>query len=173
MDVTIGKILKPVGLRGELRVLPLTDFPDRFKTRDAVTVVTKEGRSLPCRIRNTRSDHRFVYITFHGHDSCDAVESFRDGSIQIPETERMPLPDGSFYRDQIEGLAVYQEDGRMLGQVASIFETGSNDVYVVQARERGKEYLIPALASIVKEINVVAGRMTVRTLSEWMSPDAV
>jgi 16S rRNA processing protein RimM len=173
MAVTIGKILKPVGLRGELRVLPLTDFPERFKAQDAVTVITKEGHTLSCRIQNARRAHPFVYLTFHEYDSCDAVEFFRDGAIQIPETERMPLPDGSFYRDQIEGLTVYQEDGRILGQVSSIFETGSNDVYVVREREQGKEYLIPALASIVKEINVAAGRMTIRPLSEWMADGAV
>ncbi len=180
-DVTIGKILKPVGLRGELRVLPFTDFPERFKTLDRVTVVTKEGTALSYRIRSTRRDHRFVYIAFHEHDSCDAVDALRGGLIQIPEAERMPLPEGSFYRDQIEGLHVYEENGRMLGRIDAIFETGSNDVYVVRAPEQGpkqeketrKEYLIPALTTVVKAVDLSAGRIIIRPLSEWMDEDAV
>ncbi len=177
MDVTIGKIIRPVGLRGELRVLPLTDFPERFSVSEAVTVITKEAERLSCCIRSVRHDHRFVYLAFAGYDSRDAVDPLRESSIRITDAERMPLAEGRFYQDQIEGLQVYQEDGRMLGRVNAILETGSNDVYVVHAPKSGegpgKEYLIPALAAVVKEVNLAQGRMTIRCLSEWVEDDAV
>ncbi len=74
----------------------------------------------------------------------------------------MPLPEGSYYQFEIIGLNVYLENGARLGRIESIMETGSNDIYVV--KEEGKEFLIPALASVVIEINLPERRMTIRPM---------
>ena len=82
--------------------------------------------------------------------------------IQIPEEDRIALPEGSYYQFEIKGLDVYLEGGRFLGKVTDILRTGANDVYVVGQGE--KEYLIPALRSVVKEINLSEKRMTLHPM---------
>ena len=162
MSITIGTILKTVGLQGELKISPLTHSPQRFNQLQEVTIETKEGRSQTYRIKRVRYALPFVYMMLAGLSSIEAAQELAGGSILIPEEERMPLPKGSYYHFEIEGLDVFLENGTRLGKLDHIFETGSNDVYVVKQDE--KEYLIPALASVVKEVNLQEGRMTIRPL---------
>ncbi|MBI3803303.1 MAG: 16S rRNA processing protein RimM [Nitrospirae bacterium] len=160
MSITIGTILKPVGLRGELKIALLTDFPERFEKCRDVTIKTKEGESQPVEIESVRYLSPFVYLRLKGHASLEDVEPLVGGSILIPDQERMPLPEGSYYHFEIEGLDVFLEDGTPLGTVERILQTGSNDVY--QVRHGEKEYLIPALLSIVREIDLPKKRMVIR-----------
>lgn len=149
--IAIGKILKPVGLRGEVKVLLLTDFPDRFKLLQEVIVQTRE-ESQQLHIDHVRYGPPFVYITFTGFSSVTEVDPLIGGLIQIPEEERVPLPEGSYYQFELQGMDVYLEEGTFLGKVDQIFQTGSNDVFVVKSGER--EYLIPALHTVVKKIDI-------------------
>lgn len=162
MSITIGTILKSVGLRGELKVSPLTHFPRRFNQLRDITIQTKQGQSQAYRIERVRYASPFVYIKLAGLSSLEEAQSLAGGTLLIPEEERLPLPEGSYYHFEIEGLDVYLENGTRLGKIESILETGSNDIYIV--KEEGKEFLIPALASIVKEINLPEGRMTIRPM---------
>lgn len=160
--ITIGTIIKPIGLRGEVKISPLTDFPERFAELQEVIVQAKGGEKHRCRVERVRYGPPFVYITFSGFSSLESVVFLIGGSIQIPAAERVSLPEGSYYHFEIEGLAVYLEGGAFLGRVDRIFQTGSNDVYVV--KEGDREYLIPALSSVVKEISLAENRMTIRPM---------
>jgi 16S rRNA processing protein RimM len=159
--ITIGKILKPVGLRGEVKVLLLTDFPDRFKALREVIVQTKSERQQ-YQIDHVRYGAPFVYITFAGFSSADQVDILIGGLIQIPEEQRVPLPEGSYYQFELQDIDVYLEDGTFLGKVNQILQTGSNDVFVVKSDTR--EYLIPALHTIVKEIDISKKRMMIHPM---------
>lgn len=162
MSITIGTILKSVGLLGELKVSPLTHFPRRFNQLRDITVQTKGGESQTYRIEKVRYASPFVYLKLAGLSSLEEAQLLAGGSILIPEEERMPLPEGSYYHFEIVGLDVFLENGTRLGKIASVMETGSNDIYVV--KEEGKEFLIPALSSVVKEINLSERRMTIRPM---------
>ncbi|TAK05502.1 MAG: 16S rRNA processing protein RimM [Candidatus Manganitrophaceae bacterium] len=162
MSITIGTILKTVGLQGELKVSPLTHSPQRFDRLQDVTIKTKEGQPQQYRIERVRYAFPFVYIKLAGISSLEEAQLLAGGALLIPDEERMPLPKGSYYHFEIEGLDVFLENGTRLGKLEQILETGSNDVYVV--KQDGKEYLIPALASVVKEINLKEGRMIIRPL---------
>ncbi len=162
MSITIGTILKSVGLQGELKVSPLTHFPQRFSRLQDITIKTKDGQVKLYDIEHVRYAHPFVYIRLAGLSSLEDAQPLAGGSILIPEKERMPLPEGSYYHFEIEGLDVYLENGSRLGKLDHILETGSNDVYVV--KQDGKEFLIPALASIVTEINLKENRMIIRPI---------
>lgn len=162
MSIAIGTILKSVGLRGELKVSPLTHFPRRFNQLREVTIQTKEGQSQIYRIEQVRYASPFIYLKLAGLSSLEEARPLAGGSVLIPEEDRIPLPEGSYYHFEIEGLDVFLENGTRLGKIASIMETGSNDIYVVKAE--GKEYLIPALSSVVKEINLPERRMTIRPM---------
>jgi 16S rRNA processing protein RimM len=162
MSIAIGTILKSVGLRGELKVSPLTHSPRRFSRLRDITIQTKEGQLQRYRIEQVRYASPFVYVKLADLSSPEEAQALAGGSILIPEEDRLPLPEGSYYHFEIEGLDVYLEDGTRLGKIESVLETGSNDIYVV--KEAGKEFLIPALASVVKEINLPERRMTIRPI---------
>lgn len=157
--IAVGSILRPVGLRGEVKVSLLTDFPERFKDLSDVIVETKGGEAQRYRIDHVRYALPFVYVTFAGLSSIEQVSGLAGGLIQIPEEDRVPLPEGNYYHFELEGLDAYLEDGAYLGKVEQIFKTGSNDVFVVRNGER--EYLIPALHTVVKEIDLSKKRMVI------------
>jgi 16S rRNA processing protein RimM len=160
--IAIGRIIKPVGLAGEVKVWPLTDFPERFQSLPQVRVTTAEG-DRAYQVSATRQVGPLVYLRFSGIDCVEQADPLRGGLIQIPEKERLPLPEGSYYQYEIVGLEVFTDEGKRLGQIGNILETGSNDVYVVRG-EAGEEYYLPALATVVQKIDLVARQMIIRPM---------
>lgn len=150
----VGLVAGPLGLRGELKVEVLTDFPQRLKPGALVFLA-----GAPYRIERSRASGQRVILKLSGIETRDQAEALRGLYLEVPESALTPLPEGQFYQHQIIGLEVRTTGGMALGHVAEILRTGSNDVYV--ARREGKELLIPAIADVVKEIDVAAGRMTI------------
>ncbi len=157
--ITIGKILGPVGLRGEVKVFALTDFPNRFDRLTEVIVETRDGQHQAIRIGRVRYGPRYVYATFSGLTSIEKVDFLRGAFIQIPEEDRLPLPEGSYYQSELIGLDVYLEDGSSIGTLEEIYETGSNDIYAVRSGKH--EVLIPALRKFVTSVDLEQKRMVI------------
>lgn len=155
----IGRILAPRGLRGEVKVEILTDFPDRFALLDTVYLGEEH---TPYTLEQVRRQKQLVLLKFAGLDTREAVEELRGLYVQIPIAQAMPLGPGEYYEHQILGLEVWTEQGRFLGRISEILVTGSNDVYVVS--DGGKELLLPALRDVVREVDLGQGRMLVRLL---------
>lgn len=155
--ISIGKILAPHGVKGEVKVLPLTDFPERFSQRDRVWV---DRKSTFLEIEGVRQQNRFLLIKLAGINDRDEAENLKNALIQVPEEEVVPLPSGHYYHFQIVGLKVYDIRGNFLGVINDILETGANDIYLVPRPDK-KDLLIPALKTVVLEINPASGRMTV------------
>lgn len=151
--LTIGKIIKSQGIQGEVKVLPLTDFPERFDLLSQVKVVLSDSRILSLAIEKVRYDKSFVYLKFKNYTSRDQVESLREGLLQIERSEAVELPEGSYLHFDIIGLSVYTEEGQEVGIITDILSTGSNDVYLVKSSE-DQEYLIPATTEVIKEIDL-------------------
>ncbi len=157
--VAIGKILKPVGLKGELKVKLLTDFPERFEALPEVSIKTQEGQTERCQISRMRYGPPFIYLMFEGLSSREAVAHLQGGVLQIPQSERVSLPEGGYFRSDFVGMAVFLKNEDCIGKIESIIETGSNDVFVVKDGER--ENLIPALRTIIMNIDFKKKRMTI------------
>jgi 16S rRNA processing protein RimM len=160
--VAIGRIRAPRGLVGELKVEPLTDFPDRFAPGETVWV---RGRRLV--VEGARWHHKDLLLKLEGIDRPEDADDLRGCPLEVPESELRPLADGQFYRFQVVGLRVYDREGHALGEVVEVLPTGSNDVYVVRG-ELG-ELLVPAIDDVVKEVDIGGGRMVVE-LMEGMLP---
>lgn len=157
--IAIGEIIKAQGVRGELKVIPLTDNLKRFGEIRRVYFKGKEGlRELL--ITGYRPFKDFVLLRFNGISDLTAAESLGRGLIYIPRNERPKLPAGCFYYDEIQGLKVITNTGEFLGTVVQIMETGSNDVYCIE-NSSGNQILIPALKKVIQEINLEQGRMVV------------
>ena len=141
--MAVGWIAAPWGVRGDLKVQPLTDFPERFQRGAALWV---RGRRYE--VQRSRWSRGFVYLGLSGIDSRNAAEELRGALLEVPESDLTPLPEGQYYRFQVIGLEVRTPEGRSLGRVAEILSTGSNDVYVVRGGPR--ELLIPAIEDVVQ-----------------------
>ena len=156
-NIAIGEVMGAWGLKGEIRIRVLTDFPERFRPGGSFLI---EG--VPYTIEGVKSCKDGLILKLAGIESPEEAWKLRHLPLEIPESELSPLPEGSFYHFQIIGLDVYNTEGARLGCVKQVLTTGSNDVYVVEAT--GKEILIPAVADVVKNIDPAAGRMTVEVI---------
>jgi 16S rRNA processing protein RimM len=153
--VAIGRISSIHGIKGELRVMPLTDFPERF---DAGSQVWLDG--TPLRVRRRRWQGKEMIVSLEGVDTRDAADALRGKELMAPSPT--PLAEGVFYQHDIVGLRAVTREGEVLGRVSDVLSTGSNDVYVVVG-DRG-ELLLPALEGVVHEIDVGNGRIVVEVI---------
>lgn len=161
--VTVGRIIAPHGLHGEVKVLPFTDFPERFEPGSKLWLESEQVE-----IRTSRPVRDLIHVQFVGVDDRTQAESLRGKELKAPA--QTTLAEGSFYRHDIIGLEVRDPTGRPLGLIADIFPTGSNDVYVVRG-EQG-ELLLPATDEVVLSIDLKAGVMQVELIDglEWDHP---
>ncbi|MDE2989040.1 MAG: ribosome maturation factor RimM [Chloroflexota bacterium] len=150
-----GLIERPRGLKGEIKVLPLTDFPQRFDPGAQVFIAGN-----PRTVTSSNWQKGRVYLYIDGVADRDSAESLRGELIEIPDAERPSDGAPFWYLDEIEGLQVIGVDGTSLGTVLEVLQTGANDVYVVGRGER-RDLLVPALADVVRGIDLDAGTMTV------------
>ena len=157
--IPIGRFTKLHGLRGEVVFLPyvydLTLLPDL--TQCSVTLQRASAPPRECTILELRMAHKQVLVRVVGYTTVTAAETLRDYEVLIPRHWFPPLPAGEYYWFEIEGLMVYASDGQVLGTIAEIIYTGSNDVYVVRGGSR--EILIPALKDVVQTIDLAQGTM--------------
>lgn len=158
--LVIGEIAKPHGVRGEVRVLPHTDVPERFTWLKQVYL--DEGVSPPVPVVSARLHQGIVLLKLEGYDSREGCERLRGRLLYVPEAEAVPLEEGEYFLYQLEGLGVYTEAGEHLGTLVEVLETKANNVFVVQGG-RG-EVLLPDIAEVVREIDFAAGRMVVHLL---------
>jgi 16S rRNA processing protein RimM len=159
--VAIGEIGRPHGVRGEVRVTPLTDRPERFETlRECVLWDEPRNRREPCRIRATRIHAGTLLVAVAGYDSPEAAAALTGQLLAIPEADALPPPAGHFYPWQLVGCRVVTEDGREVGQVLRIEPSPAQDLWVVG--EGIREHLVPAVADIVREVDLAGRRVVIR-----------
>lgn len=157
--ITIGKIVNTQGHRGEVRVIPLTDFPERFSAMDKV-LVEQSGQIRLMNIEKTYPHKKFIIIKFAGIDDMNAAETLKTAVLLISWAELMPLPEDEFYIFDIVGLEVFTVEGRYLGQVQEVLQTGANDVLVVEGAAQ-RPLLIPALKQVVRNVDLEQKKMVV------------
>ncbi len=153
--VQVGRVARPVGIRGEVVVEPYGDDPRRFATGVRLFVQATPLREL--KVRGSRAYAGRCAVLFEGIDSRDAAEDLRNEVLVVPEEDLPKLPSGVYYHYQVLGLSVVDADGVDLGRIGSILETGSNDVYCVGEGE--KEILIPAVRDYIGRIDLESGRL--------------
>jgi len=160
--VTIGEILRPKGLQGEVKVLPLTDVPDRFGSLSHVFISLPNGEVLEEEIVDSKEYNGFEYVCFANRRSRESIEDLIGGLIQVEQSSVPELPDGVYYQFEILDAEVFTDDGQRLGTVVDILETGAHDVYIVRDGER--EYMIPANQDTVRQIDREQGRIVIHPL---------
>ena len=157
--LAIARVVKPWGVRGEMKLEVLTSFPDQLNRLKRVYLGPEAVPYTVARFR-WHSGELLLQLA----DVCDrnAADLLRNQLVQIAREDAVELSPGQFYEHQIIGLKVVTEDGEVLGQVVEVLATGANDVYVVQG-PRG-EVLLPARIEVVRTIDLDTGAMTVTLL---------
>ena len=156
-DIVIGKIVAPLGTRGEVKVLVLTDFPDRFKTGGELRAKTLSGKALKLKLQACRLHKDGLALKIEGVDARDDAEALRGAEFVIGPEDLKELPSGEFYIFDLIGLIVQTTDGRECGEIVDVISGGANDVYVTST-----ELCIPALKEVVAEVDFDRGVMIIR-----------
>ena len=156
--IRVGQVMGAYGLAGAVKVLPLTDFEDRFEA-GARVVLEGERREVEW----SRPAMPGLVIKLRGIDNRTIADMFRGRYLEVPEDAVRPLGEGHFYHHQVVGLEVQTTSGQPLGTIAEILERPANDVWV--SREGSVEHLIPATKDAVVKVDVAAGRVVV---ADWL-----
>lgn len=160
--VAVGRISGPHGIRGELKVESLTDFPERFLPGSPLLLVTPAGEVRETRVVSSRV-HKGRYLLFlEGVEDRTVAERIRGGFLKVTQEDLTPLPGGQYYQFELIGLSVVTEEGRALGEVREVLPTGGNLVLVVGGK--GREILLPYIDDVVKQVDLEGKRVTVHLL---------
>jgi 16S rRNA processing protein RimM len=156
-DLIVGEIVGPFGVAGEVKLYPLTDFPERLRRYRRLVLALPDGSRREARVRRARPHKNVWLVKFQDVNTVEAAEMLRGAQALVPAGLAEPLPEGHFYLHEITGLRVVTAAGEELGTVTDILRSPANDVYVVG------DLLIPAVKEMVERIDPVAGVIVVRS----------
>jgi 16S rRNA processing protein RimM len=159
----VGKIVNTHGIRGEVRVVTISDFAEqRYRPGSTLYIFSNEHQTPAAVVVKSHRVHKsFDLLTFENHTSIADVEGYKGMLLKVAEDAREELPEGEFYYDEIIGCQVYTEEGVLLGSVSEILSTGANDVWFVKPSPQGKEILIPYIEDVVKQIDVTNRKIVI------------
>lgn len=169
--LAVGRVQRPHGVRGEVRVEILTGYPERLGRHAAFYLAHPHSPEAVRRyhVEQLRLHRNVLLLKLGGCDDRNAAESLRGMLVQIPIEDAVPLEEGEYYLYQVIGVQVETEDGEPLGRVIEVLDTGANDVYVVWG-PRG-EVLLPAIKDVVLELDLDARRLVVRLMPGLLGND--
>jgi 16S rRNA processing protein RimM len=159
--ISIGKITAPHGVNGAVKIHSYAESPSVFKDGMAILVKNPEDSTVKKYKLNRAASHsRYVIIQLDGIDSRHLAEKIKGFELFIYKSDIPRLEEDTYYWSDIIGLSVYSSEGLLVGRVDSVIPTGANDVYVVK-NEKNEEILIPAIGSVVSDIDIVKKKMKV------------
>jgi 16S rRNA processing protein RimM len=167
----LGKAVKVWGLDGKVKVRAYADSPGLVASLRAVLLRGADGNLSQYQIDSVRCDRTAWVLKLRGVDTPEEARRLVGRDVLIMRSVAPAPPEGSFYHADLVGLRVVNEEGRELGRVAEIWETGANDVYVVRGEH--DEWLLPATREVVKGIDLAAEIMLVRPLEGMIESEAV
>ena len=162
----VGIITSTHGVRGEVKVYPTTDDPRRFRRLKEVVLDTGREK-LNLEIEGVKFFKQFVILKFKGLDNINDIEKYRQKSLYVTRKNAVRLQRDEYFIADLIGLKVQDEDGKELGTVKDVIETGANDVYVVEMTD-GKELLLPAIKQCILNVDLEQQTMTVHVLDGLM-----
>ena len=158
----IGQIVNTSGLKGILKIKPFTDDIKKFSNLKTIYIKTKNGLT-EFKIEQVRYVKNMVMLKLAGIDTVEEAEKYRNLYIKVIRDQEEELEEGSYYIIDILGCKVNTDANQELGKVIDVFQTGSNDVYVVKD-EQGKQILLPAIKQVIKNVDIKNKIITVHLL---------
>ena len=158
----IGQIVNTHGIKGMIKVKPFTDDIKEFEYFKKIYIENKTGRK-EYKIDEVKYHKDMVILKLNGIDRIEDAENLKNSYIIISREDAIPLKENEYYIVDLLGLEVYTDDGILLGNLDDIYNTGSNDIYVVKD-ELGKQILLPAISDVIKKIDIENKRIIVHLL---------
>lgn len=158
----VGAIASTHGIKGEVKVFPTTDEPEKFKSLKNI-LLKKNKEELQMEIESARFFKNMVIVKFREWNSINDAERYKGATLWITREQAVPLAENEYYQADLIGLEVAEEDGKELGVLTDVFVTDANDVYEVTGKE-GKKILLPAIRDCIKEVDLEQKKMTVHLL---------
>ncbi|MGM0414928.1 MAG: ribosome maturation factor RimM [Bacillota bacterium] len=159
--IAVGRIVRYQGNKGEVRVVPLTDYPERFFEYDRLILERATGNE-ELKVEKVREHKGFIVLKLETIDDIGAAEAIKDHLISIPITELPQLPEDSFYIFELKGLEVRTDTGTRLGKITAVSTDTGTDILQVQGEER--DYLIPVAKEIIISIDQDEGIVTIKPI---------
>ncbi|NMM65669.1 16S rRNA processing protein RimM [Clostridium sp. P21] len=157
--ITVGQIINTHGVKGELKIYPLTDDLRRFRKLQRVYIDGIEKSVVWCKLQSDK-----VILKIEDIDSIEEAVRYKEKYLEVPREEAIKLPEGSYFIADIIGCNVVDENGVEYGKIADVIKTGSNDVYWIKEE---KELLIPALKDIVISMDMENKRIVIKPVETW------
>lgn len=163
-EITIGQITNTHGLKGELKIFPLTDDVKRFKKLKTVLLKNEEKKVIWCKIQ---SDNK-VILKLEDIDTIEQAEKLKTEYIRVRREDAAKLPEGRYFVVDIVGCKVVDTNGNEVGIVKEVIFTGSNEVYWVKGK---KDVMVPAIKSVVEDIDIGNSIITIQPVEVWNYED--
>lgn len=157
--MTIGQIINVFGVKGELKIYPLTDDIKRFRKLERVYVENIEKKIVWCKFLND-----LVILKIEGIDTIEEGLKYKDKYLEIPRDEAVKLAEGEYFITDLIGCVVIDQNGFIFGPIFDVIQTGSNDVYWVKGKN---EILIPALKNVVVKIDMGKREVIIKPQESW------
>lgn len=168
-SILIGRILRPHGVHGEIRIEPLTDFPERFEGLERVYVDLPTGGRWWTIDGVRPGKDGVILLHFEGIDTPEAVDLLRGGKLLLPRAEAVPLPEDVYYIDDLKGLRAYDESGTCLGKVREVYAFAQN---VLEIRTLdGRDIMVPLVKQWVPVVDIAGDRVVIANWAE-LAPEA-
>jgi 16S rRNA processing protein RimM len=166
----VGKIVNTHGIKGELKILSVTDFPEERYRKGSELFLKNDhdNKLLPVTVESARLHKNTYIVKFKEFTNINEVERFKGASLQVSTDQRIELEDDEFYYDDIIGCEAWTDEGQLLGKITEILTTGgANDVWVVDPGQ-GKEILLPYIDDCILEIDIEKKKIKVHLLEGLM-----
>ena len=162
----IGQIVNTFGIKGMVKIKPFTDDINRFDKLKKVYIKNKDGKK-EYQIQEVKYHKNMVLMKLEGIDTVEQADLLRQSYLLVNRDDEEPLEEGVYYIVDLIGLEVYTDEDVLLGNVDDIFNTGSNDIYVVKDG-KGKQILLPGIPEVLKNVDLEKGRITVHLIPGLM-----
>ncbi len=161
-NLEIGQIVNTFGIKGFVKVKPWVNDVTRFDDLKTVYIkIRKEQKEL--QIEEVKYHKNMVLLKFKGINTVEQAEELRNAYIEIDRKDAIPLEEGTYFIADLLGTEVYSDEGEKLGMLDDIYNTGSNDIYVVK-NELGKSILLPGIPDVIKDVNIEEKKIVVHLL---------
>ncbi len=153
----IGQIVNTFGIKGMVKIKPFTDDINRFDKLETIYIENRKGRK-EYEIEEVKYHKNMVLMKLKGIDTPEEADLLRQSYLLVDRRKEEPLEEGVYYIVDLLGLEAYTDEGQLLGKIDDIFNTGSNDIYVIKD-ELGKQILLPGLPEVLKQVDLESGKI--------------
>ena len=162
-NLKVGKIVNTHGIKGEVKVIPLTDDPRRFDYLDHVLINGEEVKVEKCKYQKDR-----VIVKLENINSIEEAERLKEKFMEVERENAVELEEDCYFFADLKECTVFDTNDKEIGKIYDIIQTKNNDVYWIR---KPKEILIPVLKDIVMDINIDDRKIIIKPIGEWMDED--